>query len=90
MSNPSDKISCSGAEVIVYSSPLCPACEQLKAYLRRRGISFKVRDVMVDEEAAAFLEERNIRSTPVLSVNGKLAVGLDVEQIEELLADVES
>lgn len=73
-------------EIVVYSSPLCPPCEGLKTYLRSRGIKFTVRDVMVDEEAAEFLESRNIRSTPVLSVNGELVVGFERERIDELLA----
>jgi glutaredoxin 3 len=73
-------------EIVVFSSPLCPPCEQLKTYLRSRGIKFAVRDVMVDEEAAEFLESRNIRSTPVLSVNGELVVGFERELIDELLA----
>jgi glutaredoxin len=73
-------------EIIVYSSPLCPPCERLKAYLRSRGVKFTVRDVMVDEEAAEFLESRNIRSTPVLSVNGELLVGFERERIDQMLA----
>ncbi len=71
--------------VIVYSSPLCAPCERLKAYLRSRGVEFKVRDVMVDEEAAQFLEGRNIRTTPVLSVDGELALGFERERIDQLL-----
>jgi glutaredoxin 3 len=76
-------------EIVVYSSPLCPPCEQLKSYLRSRGVKFTVRDVMVDEEAAEFLESRSIRSTPVLSVDGELVVGFERERIDQLLANVQ-
>ena len=58
-------------EVIVYSTPLCAPCERLKRYLREKGIAFAVVDIMMDEEAGAFLERRGIRSTPVLSVDGE-------------------
>lgn len=71
--------------VIVYSSPLCAPCERMKEYLRSRGVAFKVVDVMIDEDAAEFLESRNIRSTPVLSVDGELVVGFQREPIDKLL-----
>jgi glutaredoxin len=71
--------------VIVYSSPLCAPCERLKEYLRSRGVEFTVVDVMIDEAAAELLESRNIRSTPVLSVDGELVVGFQREPIDKLL-----
>jgi glutaredoxin len=73
------------SEVIVYSTPLCAPCERLKRHLRERGVAFKVIDIMMDEEAGAFLESRGIRSTPVLSVDGELLGGFDPEQIDRLL-----
>jgi len=73
-------------DVIVYSTPLCAPCERLKRYLREKGVAFRLIDVMMDEEAGALLESRGIRSTPVLSVDGELAVGFDPERIDQLLA----
>ena len=72
-------------DVIVYSTPLCAPCERLKRHLRERGVAFKVVDIMMDEDAGAFLESRGIRSTPVLSVDGELVVGFDPERIDQLL-----
>ena len=69
----------------VFSTPLCAPCEHLKDYLRARGVEFVVRDVMVDEEAALFLEDRNIRTTPVLILGDDLIIGFDRERIDELL-----
>lgn len=71
--------------VIVYSSPLCAPCERLKEYLRSRGVEFSVVDVMMDEGAAELLESKNIRSTPVLSVDGELLVGFQREMVDKLL-----
>jgi glutaredoxin len=73
-------------DVIVYSTPLCAPCERLKRHLRERGVAFKVVDIMMDEEAGAFLESRGIRSTPVLSVDGELVIGFDPQRIDQLLA----
>jgi glutaredoxin-like protein NrdH len=72
-------------DVIVYSTPLCAPCERLKRHLRERGVAFKVVDIMMDEDAGAFLESRGIRSTPVLSVDGELVVGFDPQRIDQLL-----
>jgi glutaredoxin len=72
-------------KVVVYSTPLCAPCERLKAYLRNRGVAFTVRDVMVDEDAAMFLESRNIRSTPVLAIDDEIIVGFDPERIAQAL-----
>ena len=72
-------------EIIVYSTPLCGPCERLKDHLRAVGVSFIVKDVLVDEQAAEFLESRNIRSTPVLSVDGELLEGYQPEKVDELI-----
>ena len=72
-------------DITVYSTPLCAPCERLKRHLREKGVAFKVIDVMMDEEAGAFLESRGIRTTPVISVDGELVVGFDRMRIDELL-----
>ena len=48
-------------------------------------MEFKVRDVMADQEAADFLESRNIFATPVVSIDGDLIVGFRRERIDALL-----
>ncbi|HSD10732.1 MAG TPA: glutaredoxin family protein [Candidatus Binatia bacterium] len=73
-------------DVKVYSTPLCAPCERLKRHLREKGVAFTLIDVMMDEEAGAFLERRGIRTMPVLSVDGELVVGFDPARIDELLA----
>ena len=72
-------------DITVYSTPLCAPCERLKRHLQEKGVAFKLIDVMMDEEAGAFLESRGIRTTPVLSVDGELVVGFDPARIDELL-----
>ncbi len=73
------------AQATVFSTPLCAPCERMKAYLRQRGVDFIVRDIMMDEEAALFLERKNIRTTPVLLLDGELIVGFDRERIDRLI-----
>jgi len=75
------------ATIIVYSTPLCAPCEQLKAYLRDRGVEFTAKDLMMDEAAAEFIDDHNIRTSPVLQVGDALLHGGDLEpaKIDALL-----
>ena len=65
--------------VIVYSTPLCAPCEQLKRYLVARDVTFATKDLMMDEDAAEFVEGQGIRTSPVLQVGGTLLHGSDLE-----------
>ena len=75
-------------DVILYSTPLCAPCESLKAFLREQGIRFTVKDLLLDEAAAARLEALNIRTTPALEIDGEILAGavLNPEAILERLA----
>ena len=74
-------------EVVVYSSPMCAPCEALKSFIASHGVKFKVRDLLMDEDARDRLEEVNIRSTPALEVDGKFYVGeaLSRDNVKQLL-----
>ncbi len=66
------------AEVVVYTSPMCAPCEQLKSYLKHLGVPFRVRDLLMDEEAQDRLDEARIRSTPALEVGGVIYAGSEL------------
>lgn len=74
-------------EVVVYTSPMCAPCEALKKYLTEHGVQFRVRDLLMDEDAQDRLDEARIRSTPALEVDGKLYAGeaLNPGAVKELL-----
>jgi glutaredoxin-like protein NrdH len=72
-------------EVIVYSTPFCAPCEQLKAYLRSRRVPFTVKDPLMDEAAAVYLESRGLYTTPVLRVGEELLAGFQPAQVDALL-----
>ena len=75
------------SEVTVYSTPLCQPCEQLMAYLRHHGVEFTAKDLMMDEDAAEFIDGKNIRTSPILQVGDELLHGddLEPEKIDALL-----
>jgi len=72
--------------VVVYSTAFCAPCEHLKRYLRDRDVSFEIKDPMMDEAAAEFLEANDIRSTPVMTVGDAIVIGFDRLEIDHALA----
>jgi len=76
-----------GRDVIVYTSPMCAPCEQLKRFLTANGVAYKVRDLLMDEDAQDRLDEARIRSTPALEVDGHIYAGdaLTQEKVRALL-----
>ena len=74
-------------EVVVYTTPFCVPCEQLKRYLDSHGVPFTTRDLMMDEDAQDKIDDAGIRSTPILEVDGELYAGeaLAPEKIATLL-----
>jgi len=72
--------------VVVYSGPGCPACGQLKSYLRRHGVGFREVDIARDERAARELTRRSGQMVvPQTDINGRLVVGFDKAKLDTLL-----
>lgn len=73
---------------VVYTTALCAPCDGLKNYLSANGIRFKIRDLMMDGEAAEFIESKGIRSAPVLQIDDDLYYGSDLnkENLARILA----
>jgi len=74
-------------KVVLYTTPMCVPCEQVKAYLTALGVDFEVIDVMMDEEAADLLDSKGIRSAPALAVGDAIVAGagLNTDKIDEML-----
>jgi len=74
--------------VVVYSGPGCPACGRAKAYLRRRGISFRTVDIAQDQRAAERLVRRSGQmAVPQIDIDGHLVVGFDQAKIDRFLSN---
>jgi len=74
-------------DVVVYTTPFCAPCDALKRYLTSHDVPFRVRDLLMDEDAQDRLDEARIRSTPVLEIDGELHVGdaLAPDNVKRLL-----
>jgi len=73
-------------EVIVYTTPTCPYCHQVKGFLSQRGIKFTERDVSVDRAAATeMIQKTGQRAVPVTIIDGQVIIGFDRARLEDLL-----
>ena len=74
--------------VKVYSFESCPWCTKVKNYLKARGVEYEVRDIELDESAAAECQKISGDLTvPVTTIDGvNYVLGFDKRKIDELLA----
>ena len=74
--------------VKVYSFESCPWCTKVKNYLKARGVEYEVRDIELDEEAAAECQKISGDLTvPVTTIDGvNFVLGFDKKKIDELIA----
>ena len=76
------------ASIKIYSQPTCPACNELKEYLRNKGIQFEDHDILSDDKALEeMLHVHKVRVTPLIIIGDKKLVGFDVEELEKALAE---
>ena len=73
--------------VVVYTTPTCGFCHQVKGYLNQRGVSFTEYDVSQDPQAAAeMVQMSGQRGVPVVLIDGQVVVGFNRPLIDQLLA----
>jgi thioredoxin len=72
--------------VTVFSTPTCPWCARLKAYLRQHNIPFKDVDVSRDVKAAEDMVRRSGQmGVPQAWIDGQVVVGFDRKRVDALL-----
>ena len=73
--------------VIVYSTPTCGYCHQVKHFLTERGIKFTEIDISRDREAADdMVQKTGQMGVPVIVIDGQAVVGFNRPRLEQLLA----
>lgn len=74
-------------KVSVYSTPTCPYCNQVKEYLKQKGIEFIEYNVASDLEARNVMVQKSGQlGVPVIDVGGDIVIGFNRARLEELLA----
>ncbi|OIO48135.1 MAG: NrdH-redoxin [Parcubacteria group bacterium CG1_02_40_82] len=72
--------------VKVYSTPTCPYCHTLKAFLKEKGVEFQDIDVSQDEKALnEMIDKSGQMGVPVSDIDGQIVIGFDREKICQLL-----
>jgi len=79
------------AEVIVFSTPTCPACRKAEEFLTQRGVKFRSLDVSVDREALLLLLRFAGQPTvPTIVAYGEVMVGFDAVRLEQMLEGLDA
>lgn len=72
--------------VVVFSTPTCVHCTNVKRYLKQQGIRFKDVDVSRDSRAATeMVRKTGQQGVPQLWINNRPVVGFDRAKIDTLL-----
>lgn len=75
------------ADVKVYSTPTCPYCIKLKAWLKDKGVKFEDIDVSKDPaKAQEMIQKSGQMGVPQIEIGGKIIVGFAPDAIEAELA----
>ena len=73
-------------KVIVYGTPTCPYCIDVKRWLKANKIEFTDKNVQEDREAAKeMIAKTHQTGVPVLDIDGYIIIGFAEEQIKEAL-----
>jgi glutaredoxin 3 len=73
--------------VKVFSTPTCPYCHMVKAYLKQKNVSFEDIDVAQDRaQAEQMIQRSGQMGVPQLWIDSTVVVGFDRPEINRLLS----
>jgi len=74
-------------KIVVYTSPGCGVCSQVKNFLNGKDLEFEVRDIASDGKAQEELMAMGLAAVPVTVVgDGPPILGAKFNEIEEALS----
>lgn len=71
--------------VLIYSTPTCPDCRALKAWLSQQGIAFDERDLTDPKIAAEAKARTGVRVAPITVIGNEVFYGTFVSQKPRLI-----
>lgn len=74
-------------DVIMYTLPLCPYCARAKQYLRRKGIAFAERNILMPKHLKELYKATAILRVPVTLVGERILVRFSAAEYEEVFGD---
>jgi glutaredoxin-like YruB-family protein len=77
-------------KVKIYSQPTCPDCNNVKAYLDRKGVPYEDINVKKDKRGMEeMVRTYGIRVTPVVVIGDRVMVGFNAPKIDKMLSSPE-
>lgn len=74
-------------KIRIFSQPTCPACNELKEYLKNKGVEFEDHNIIEDNKALEeMLHVYKVRVTPLLIIGTDRMIGFNPDELEKLLA----
>jgi glutaredoxin-like YruB-family protein len=75
-----------GRKVVIYSTPRCHNCHEIKEYLQGRNVPFEEIDLSSDEAARnLIIEQTGHLGAPVVRIGDEFIFGFDKKKMESLL-----
>ena len=70
--------------VIVYTSPACSSCHQLKNFLKENKVDFKEIDLSKNQDMIEdFIKKTGQMTVPVTEIDGEMILGFDLPRLKE-------
>lgn len=74
-------------DVTVYSTPTCPFCKKVKAFLNEHDVEFTDVDVSDDDtKAQEMIDKSGQMGVPVIEIDDEVIVGFDRDKLTEALS----
>jgi len=74
------------AEILIYTTPGCPDCAALKAWLGQHGLDYTERDLSQPGVADEAKSRYGVRVAPVTVIDGRAHYGQFADQLPQLRA----
>lgn len=75
------------SDVVIYCTPWCGDCRQVRAWLKEKGIAYVEVDISRDRVAAAQVRKwaNGFETTPTFNIKGQIIVDWQLEQVRSAL-----
>lgn len=74
-------------KVIIYSTPICTYCKDVKDFLAENSVEFVEKDITKDREALLRMKEISKQmSVPVLEIGDEVIVGFEPDKMQDILS----
>lgn len=81
-----EKIWKTGAKVMLYTTPTCHNCHEIKAFLKEKNVEFEEIDIAANEEARNMIIEKTGHiGAPIVQIGDEFIFGFDRKKMESLL-----